>query len=120
MKNIFFTLIIGLLLLQCKDKTEPTSEITQEKTVLNSRKNVVGGWATSEVTPLIKELAKFVKKEKEIDASIKEISNVSTQVVSGKNYRFEMTLENREHWMVQVYVNLQNERTITAFKKQLK
>ena len=120
MKNIFYTLIVVLLLIQCKNKTEPIVEVNQESTVVNSKENVVGGWTASEVTPLIKELAGFVKKEKEFDASIEKISNVATQVVSGKNYRFEMTLDNGEYWMAQVYVNLQNERTITAFEKQSK
>jgi hypothetical protein len=38
-------------------------------------------------------------------------------VVSGRNYGFELLLENQERWEVVVYENIKKEQLITKFNK---
>lgn len=78
---------------------------------------VVGGWKSMEINQKIKDLSDYIIKEYKIESSIKSISNASYQIVSGKNYRFEIALENGEIWKSQVYLNFKNEPSITTFQK---
>ena len=63
----------------------------------------------------IDNLVKLVVKEKKILNPILDISNIEKQLVSGMNYRFDMVLNNGESWKIQIYVDTQNEKQITAF-----
>ena len=69
-----------------------------------------------EVTPLITELASFVLSENNLESPLKEITNASSQIVSGKNYKFDMELEDGKKYTTKVYVNLKNEKEILDFE----
>jgi hypothetical protein len=119
-KKIFvvsFLASIAITFVQCNETTKKTT--IEEKVVVMEQKqrNLVGGWKSIEITDTVKELASYVLAEKNIESPIKELSNAASQVVSGKNYRFQMLLENGETWETQVYVNINKERSITSLKK---
>jgi hypothetical protein len=119
-KKIFvvsFLASIAITFVQCNETTKKTT--IEEKVVVMEQKqrNLVGGWKSIEITDTVKELASYVLAEKNIESPIKELSNAASQVVSGKNYRFQMLLENGETWETQVYVNINKERSITTLKK---
>jgi hypothetical protein len=119
-KKIFvvsFLASIAITFVQCNETTKKTT--IEEKVVVMEQKqrNLVGGWKSIEITDTVKELASYVLAEKNIESPIKELSNAASQVVSGKNYRFQMLLENGETWETQVYVNISKERSITTLKK---
>ena len=78
--------------------------------------NRVGGFKSIEVSDEIIALSTFVLSEKNIISPVKEITNCATQVVSGRNYRFDILLENNESWSTQVYIDLQKNKTITRFE----
>jgi hypothetical protein len=102
---------------QCNETTKKTA--IEEKVVVMEQKqrNLVGGWKSIEISDTVKELASYVLAEKNIESPIKALSNASSQVVSGKNYRFQILLENGETWETQVYVNIRKERSITTLKQ---
>lgn len=116
MKNTLTLFILALSLVSCKQQTT-TTDSTMQKDTVSKEVNLVGGWSTADVTPVIKELAAFVLSEKNISSPVQEISNVSSQVVSGKNYKFDMALEDGSQYKTQIYVNLQGEKEITNFEK---
>jgi len=109
-----FTLMVFI---QCKEKTKTSSPEYKETIMDKKQKNLVGGWKSIEVTDTVKELADYVISENNIKSPINEVFNAASQVVSGKNYRFQILLENDELWEAQVYVNIQKEPSITAFKQ---
>ena len=88
---------------------------TEKENVTNKANQVVGGFSATEITPLIKELASYVLNENNITSPLKEITNASSQIVSGKNYKFDMVLEDGKKYRTKVYVNLQNEKEILDF-----
>jgi hypothetical protein len=111
-----------LVVVQCKEEAITSQDKTNESEVKSAvieekKKNLVGGWKAIDVTSTIEKLATYVLTENNVESPIKELSNVSSQVVSGKNYRFQILLENGEKWEAQVYVNIQKERSITTFKQ---
>jgi len=118
-KTLVFSLFTGtlLLLVQCagQEKNTPQEVKSSAKDEINN--SVVGGWKTIAVSEKIEVLADYVFNEKNLKSSIKEISNAASQVVSGKNYRFHLLLENGEIWEVQIYVDLQQTKRITEFKQ---
>lgn len=119
-KKVFvlsFLASIAITFVQCNETTKKTA--IEEKVVVMEQKqrNLVGGWKSIEISDTVKELASYVLAEKNIESPIKELSNAASQVVSGKNYRFQMLLENGETWETQVYVNISKERSITTLKK---
>jgi hypothetical protein len=77
----------------------------------------VGGWKAIKVDDKIKELANYVVSEKEITSTISSISSAKSQVVSGRNFGFELLLDNQERWEVVVYENIKKEKQITKFNK---
>ena len=85
---------------------------------MEQKRNLVGGWKSIEVTDTVKDLADYVIAENNVTSPLKELSNASTQVVSGKNYKFDMLLENGEEWTAQVYVNIKKENSITTFEQK--
>jgi len=109
-----FTLMVFI---QCKEKTKTSSPEYKETIMDKKQKNLVGGWKSIEVTDTVKELADYVISENNIKSPINEVFNAASQVVSGKNYRFQILLENDELWEAQVYVNIHKEHSITAFKQ---
>jgi hypothetical protein len=114
--RVSFLASIAIAFVQCKETTKKAP--VEEKVVVMEQKqrNLVGGWKSIEITDTVEELARYVLAEKSIGSPIKGISNASFQVVSGKNYRFQILLENGETWGTQVYVNIHKERSITSFK----
>ena len=123
MKPNIIVLFSCLIFFQCKDTQNiKTSDIdsknssVEKENVTTQANQVVGGFSPMEVTPLITELASYVLSEKNITSPIKEITNLSSQVVSGKNYKFDMLLEDGKKYMTKVYVNLKGEKEITEFK----
>ena len=122
MKSNLVILILCLLFIQCKDtdqasssKIENNNTATEKENVTNKANQVVGGFRATEITPLIKELASYVLNENNITSPLKEITNASSQIVSGKNYKFDMVLEDGKKYRTKVYVNLQNEKEILDF-----
>jgi hypothetical protein len=113
-----FVFAIALIVFgQCKEKTKTSSPEYKETIMDKKQKNLVGGWKSIEVTDTVKELADYVISENNIKSPINKVFNAASQVVSGKNYRFEILLENGEVWKAQVYLNIKKERSITSFKQ---
>ncbi len=115
--------LLCVLFMQCKDTNQTTTSTVENKNTLTEKENVtnkttqlVGGFSTMEVTPLIKELASFVLSKNNLESPLKEITNASSQIVSGKNYKFDMELEDGKKYTTKVYVNLKNEREILDFE----
>ncbi|AUC16290.1 hypothetical protein BTO06_14535 [Tenacibaculum sp. SZ-18] len=96
-----------------KNQVDKTNEVQQEV----KKENIVGGWTSIDVDDKVKEMAAFVTESKELGSKIEKITDASSQIVSGKNYRFKLHLENGEVWNSQVYENLQNEKQVTKFEK---
>ncbi len=122
MKKIFIVLLLSISFIQCKKnkesvKTNSEDLKTEQEEMINKRENLVGGWKVIEVDNKIKELASYVVSEKEITSPISVISSAKSQVVSGRNYGFELLLENQERWAVVVYENIKKEQLITKFNK---
>ena len=122
MKKIFIVLLLSISFIQCKKnkesvKTNSEDLKTEQKEMINKRESLVGGWKVIEVNDKIKELASYVVSEKEITSPISVISSAKSQVVSGRNYGFELLLENQERWEVVVYENIKKEQLITKFNK---
>jgi hypothetical protein len=122
MKKIFIVLLLSISFIQCKQNKETVATNsedlkTEQKEMINKRENLVGGWKAIEVNDKIKELANYVVSEKEITSPISVISSAKLQVVSGRNYGFELLLENQERWEVVVYENIKKEQLITKFNK---
>ena len=119
-KKVILLLFIAVALMvfvQCKEKTK-TSLTEHKETIMDRKqKNLVGGWKSIEVTDTVKELADYVISENNIKSPINKVFNAASQVVSGKNYKFEILLENGEVWKAQVYLNIKKERSITSFKQ---
>lgn len=114
---ITFILVISMLFIQCNNKDTNYKENSAEPLMEEKHHKVVGGWKSMEINQKIKDLSDYIIKEYKIESSIKSISNASYQIVSGKNYRFEIALENGEIWKSQVYLNFKNEPSITTFQK---
>ena len=106
-----------LVFVRCKEDSKITPTENTEK-VMEQKRNLVGGWKSIEVTDTVKDLADYVIAENNVTSPLKELSNASTQVVSGKNYKFDMLLENGEEWTAQVYVNIKKENSITTFEQK--
>ena len=116
MRKLLLAAIVCIISIQCKTNKE--SKPTKNETSVNkTKKELVGGWTAVEANDTVKELASYVLETKQIDVPISKITNASSQIVSGKNYKFEMSLENGDHYMAQVYVNLKKEREIIKFEK---
>ena len=109
-----------LVFVQCKEdqKVTPAENTENTEKIVEQKQHRVGGWQSIEVNDTVKQLADFVIADKQISSPIKELSNASTQVVSGKNYKFDMLLENGETWTTQVYVNIHKEKSITSLEKK--
>lgn len=116
LKNTFKLGLYALMFafIFCK-KQNSTNNTNTENTMKTKQTNLVGGFKSIEVSDEIIALSKFVLSEKKISSPIKEITNCATQVVSGRNYRFDLLLENNERWSTQVYVDLKKNKTITRF-----
>ncbi len=122
MKKIFIVILLSISFIQCKKNKENVTtnseELkTEQKEMINQRENLVGGWKALEVNDKIKELANYVVNEKQVSSPITEISAAKSQVVSGRNFGFELLLENQERWEVVVYENIKKEKQITKFNK---
>jgi hypothetical protein len=122
MKKIFIVLLLSISFIQCKQNKETVTtnseELkTEQKEMINQRENLVGGWKAIKVDDKIKELANYVVSEKEITSTISSISSAKSQVVSGRNFGFELLLDNQERWEVVVYENIKKEKQITKFNK---
>ena len=122
MKKIFIVLLLSISFIQCKQNKETgttnAEELkTKQKEMINHKENLVGGWKALEVDDKIKELANYVVNEKEISSPISAISSAKSQVVSGRNFGFELLLDNQERWEVVVYENIKKEKQITKFNK---
>jgi hypothetical protein len=122
MKKIFIVLLLSISFIQCKQNKETVTtnseELkTEQKEMINQRENLVGGWKAIKVDDKIKELANYVVLEKAVTSAISSISSAKSQVVSGRNYGFELLLENQERWEVVVYENIKKEKKITKFNK---
>ncbi|ARV10576.1 hypothetical protein BTO05_13375 [Winogradskyella sp. PC-19] len=118
-KKVILLLFIAVALMvfvQCKEKTKTSLPKHKETIMDRKQKNLVGGWKSIEVTDTVKELADYVISENNIKSPINKVFNAASQVVSGKNYKFEILLENGEVWKAQVYLNIKKERSITSFK----
>jgi len=111
-KLCLYALIFTFIFCKKQNSTNPSNT---ENTMKNKQTNIVGGFKSIEVSDEIIALSKFVLSEKNITSPIKEITNCATQVVSGKNYRFDLLLENNERWSAQVYIDLKKNKTITRF-----
>ena len=118
-KSIVLSFIVCALFVfvQCKEDEKITPSENTDK-AMQQKRNLVGGWKSIEVTDTVKDLAKYVLAENNVTSPLKKISNASTQVVSGKNYKFDILLENGEVWTAQVYVNIKKENKITTFKQK--
>ena len=118
-KIIAVCLFTGTILLftQCKQPENTPQSESQPDTMEQKQNNLTGGWKSIEVSETVKELAAYVLAEKQVFSPIKAISNATSQVVSGRNYQFQIHLQNGESWEAQVYVNLQKERSITSFRQ---
>ncbi|MCH2215700.1 MAG: hypothetical protein MK086_11055 [Flavobacteriales bacterium] len=97
-----------------KNKIESKKHNNEE---LNSE-NVLGGWSVIDVDEKVSEIAEFVLAKEGIDEEIKKITDASSQVVSGRNFRLNIHLENGEVWKAQVYENIQHEKEVTFFEKE--
>lgn len=122
MKKIFIVLVLSISFIQCKQNKETVTTNSEElktekKEMNNQRENLVGGWKVIDVDNKIKELATYVVNEKEITSPILAISSAKSQIVSGRNFGFELLLENQERWEVVVYENIKKEKQITKFNK---
>ena len=122
MKKIFIILVLSISFIQCKQNKETVTTNSEElktekKEMNNQRENLVGGWKVIDVDDKIKELATYVVNEKEITSPISAISSAKSQIVSGRNFGFELLLENQERWEVVVYENIKKEKQITKFNK---
>ena len=106
-----------MVFIQCKEKIKTSLPENKETIMEKKQKNLVGGWKSIEVTDTVKELADYVITTNNIKSPINKVFNTASQVVSGKNYRFEILLENGEVWKAQVYLNIKKERSITSFKQ---
>tara|TARA_B110001454_G_scaffold207552_1_gene219071 strand:- start:296 stop:673 length:378 start_codon:yes stop_codon:yes gene_type:complete len=122
MRNVFIVLLLSISFIQCKQNEETLTTNSEElnsktKEMINQKQNLVGGWKVIEVNDKIKELANYVVSEKEITSPISAISLAKSQVVSGRNFGFELLLDNQERWEVVVYENIKKEKQITKFNK---
>ena len=115
--------LLCVLFMQCKDTNQTSTSTVENKNTPIEKENVtnkttplVGGFSAMEVTPLIRELASFVLSENNLESPLKEITNASSQIVSGKNYKFDMELEDGKKYTTKVYVNLKNEKEILDFE----
>ncbi len=118
MKKSIVFLLLSIIFIQCKQKKESvTNRNTEETKMVNKKENLVGGWKAVEVNNKIRELANYVVIEKNISIPIKEILSAKEQVVSGKNYGFELLLTDNERFEVVVYENIKKVKEITTFKK---
>tara|TARA_B110001450_G_scaffold101732_1_gene96315 strand:+ start:397 stop:774 length:378 start_codon:yes stop_codon:yes gene_type:complete len=122
MRNVFIVLLLSISFIQCKQNEETLTTNSEElnsktKEMINQKQNLVGGWKVIEVNDKIKELANYVVSEKEITSPISAISLAKSQVVSGRNFGFELLLDNQERWEVVVYEDIKKEKQITKFNK---
>tara|TARA_B100000795_G_scaffold267977_1_gene253958 strand:+ start:5090 stop:5464 length:375 start_codon:yes stop_codon:yes gene_type:complete len=115
--TLFFIAISLIVLRQCREKIQIVPTENKEITMEKDQMNLVGGWKSIEVTDTVKELADYVIIAYNIKTPINIILNAESQVVSGKNYRFIMSLENGDNYMAQVYVTIKGTKEITNFKK---
>ena len=114
---LFFITISLIVFRQCTEKIQIVPTENKETTIEKNQMNLVGGWKSIEVTDTVKELADYVIIAYNIKTPINIILNAESQVVSGKNYRFIMSLENGDNYMAQVYVTIKGAKEITNFKK---
>lgn len=114
---LFFITISLIVFRQYTEKIQIVPTENKETTIEKNQMNLVGGWKWIEVTDTVKELADYVIIAYNIKTPINRILNAESQVVSGKNYRFIMSLENGDNYMAQVYVTIKGTKEITNFKK---
>jgi len=114
---LFFIAITLIVCKQCQEKTEIVPTGKKETIIEKKQMNLVGDWKSIEVTDTVKELANYVIIAYNIKSPINRILNTESQVVSGKNYKFIMSLENGDNYMAQVYVTIKGAKEITNFKK---
>ena len=109
-----------LVFVQCKEdqKVTPAENTENTEKIVEQKQHRVGGWQSIDVNDTVKDLANFVITDKQITSPLKKLSNASTQIVSGKNYKFDMLLENGELWTAQVYVNIHKEKSVTTLEKK--
>ena len=116
-KTVLLFVVTVLLFAQCNRSEKNPQLESQPKNTEANQEILAGGWKTIQVSPTVKDLAAYVLAEKQVSSPLKEITDAASQVVSGRNYRFRMHLQNGETWEAQVYVNLENQRSITSFEQ---
>lgn len=114
---LFFITISLIVFRQYTEKIQIVPTENKETTIEKNQMNLVGGWKSIEVTDTVKELADYVIIAYNIKTPINRILNAESQVVSGKNYRFIMSLENGDNYMAQLYETIKGAKEITNFKK---
>ena len=114
---LFFITISLIVFRQYTEKIQIVPTENKETTIEKNQMNLVGGWKWIEVTDTVKELADYVIIAYNIKTPINRILNAESQVVSGKNYRFIISLENGDNYMAQVYLTIKGAKEITNFKK---
>ena len=117
MKKIFIVLVLTMSLIQCKQNKASDTTKTEEVNMTEGKQNLVGGWKKIEVNEKIKSLADFVINDKGVKSPIANIISAKEQVVSGKNYAFQILLKNKELWEVVVYENIKKDKKITKFNR---
>lgn len=107
--------LVALTLTQCKNPNpEPLPAQIEE---VEQTRELVGGWKNMEVTEQVTALAAFALSEQNIDQPLAVIRNAREQIVSGKNYGFEIELENGKRFDVVIYVDLQKNKQLTKFQE---
>ena len=114
-KTTLACLLFAIIAVSCNNNKSTSDKKDPEMKV--KKENLVGGWASVEVNDKIKEIADYVVSSKKVESKVIKITDASSQVVSGRNFRFKLHLENDEIWDAKVYENLKKEKQITFFKK---
>ena len=113
-KLLFTCLLLVFTIISCNNKSK--KENNEQKMEIK-KDNIVGGWTKMEVNDKVKEIADYVISSKQVESKVTKITDASSQVVSGRNYRFKLHLENGDIWNIKVYENLKKEKQITLFEK---
>ncbi len=91
----------------------PASEATQPP--------IVGGYSAASLSDAgVKEAQAVAEKEiytRNPTRALVEKATVETQVVAGRNYRFNIVMSGGASYRVVVYQPLQGEMTVTAYEK---
>ena len=111
-RNTLIILLLSFFVIACQNSQSKKDKPESESSKPDKPTNVVGGWSQAEINDDVKKAASFALKEIGTPYEIKEILEVKTQIVSGKNYDITFALENDEKWNVIVYRNLKNEYSL--------